>query len=67
MAVRGHEIASIIKQQIERFGTTTDVVNVGVVTEVGDGIARIHGLSGAKYQELLEFPNGTLGLALNLE
>ncbi|MEW6034557.1 MAG: F0F1 ATP synthase subunit alpha [Chloroflexota bacterium] len=67
MAVRGHEIASIIKQQIERFATTTDMVNVGVVTEVGDGIARIHGLSGAKYQELLEFQDGTMGLVLNLE
>jgi F-type H+-transporting ATPase subunit alpha len=43
------------------------MVDVGTVVEVGDGIARIHGLSGAKYNELLEFPNGIMGMALNLE
>lgn len=61
------DIASVIKQQIEQFGTRVTAVDVGTVVEVGDGIARIHGLSGAKYNELLEFPNGIIGLALNLE
>jgi F-type H+-transporting ATPase subunit alpha len=64
---RAQDIASVIKQQIEQFGTTVTAVNVGTVVEVGDGIARIHGLSGVKYNELLEFPQGILGLALNLE
>src|SRR4030043_1950066 len=61
------DIASVIKQQIEQFGTRVTAVDAGTVVEVGDGIARIHGLSGAKYNELLEFPNGIIGLALNLE
>ena len=43
------------------------MVDVGTVVEAGDGIAQIHGLSNVKYSELLEFPNGTLGMALNLE
>ncbi|MBF8303750.1 MAG: synthase subunit alpha, partial [Dehalococcoidia bacterium] len=64
---RGQEIASIIKQQIEQFGATVTMVDVGTVVEVGDGIARIHGLSGARYNELLEFANGIMGIALNLE
>jgi F-type H+-transporting ATPase subunit alpha len=64
---RAQDIASVIKQQIEQFGTTVTAVNVGTVVEVGDGIARIHGLAGVKYNELLEFPNGIIGLALNLE
>ncbi len=67
MAVRPEEIASIIRQQIEQFGAETQTTNVGTVVEAGDGIARIHGLSGAMASELLEFPNGVMGLALNLE
>ena len=63
----GRDFAAIIKQQIEQFGTTVTMVDVGTVVEVGDGIARIHGLSGARYNELLEFPNGIIGIALNLE
>ncbi len=61
------EIASIIRQQIEQFGATVSAVDVGTVVEVGDGIARIHGLAGAKSMELLEFPENVIGLALNLE
>ncbi|MFP3976042.1 MAG: F0F1 ATP synthase subunit alpha [Dehalococcoidia bacterium] len=61
------DIASIVKEQIENFGTTVTAVNVGSVVQISDGIALIHGLSGAKYNELLEFPNGVEGLALNLE
>lgn len=64
---RARDFTAIIKQQIEQFGTTVTMVDVGTVVEVGDGIARIHGLSGAKYSELLQFPNGVIGIALNLE
>ncbi|MCL0057818.1 F0F1 ATP synthase subunit alpha [Dehalococcoidales bacterium] len=67
MTIRGQDIASVIKQQIEQFGMPITVVDVGTVTEIGDGIARIHGLAGAKYSELLQFPNEIMGIALNLE
>jgi len=67
MATRGEDIVSILKQQIEQFGTVVTMVDVGTVIEVGDGIARIHGLSSAKYNELLQFPNDIIGIALNLE
>jgi len=64
---RAQDITSIIKQQIEQFGTTLTMVDVGTVVEAGDSIARIHGLAGARYNELLEFPEGIIGIALNLE
>jgi F-type H+-transporting ATPase subunit alpha len=64
---RGRDIVSVIKQQIEQFGTELTMVDVGTVIEIGDGIARIHGLAAAKYNELLEFPNQVMGIALNLE
>ena len=67
MGARGQDIASVIKRQIEEFGTRLTMVDVGVVVEVGDGVARVHGLSGVAYNELLEFEGGTIGLALNLE
>ena len=67
MAVRGQDIASVIKRQIEEFGHELTMVDVGVVVEVGDGIARIHGLSGVGSNELLEFSGGVIGMALNLE
>ncbi|MCK4274829.1 MAG: F0F1 ATP synthase subunit alpha, partial [Dehalococcoidales bacterium] len=67
MTTRGEDIVSIIKQQIEQFGTAVTMVDVGTVIEVGDGIARIHGLASAKYNELLQFPNDIVGIALNLE
>ncbi len=67
MAVRPEEIASLIREQIERFGAETQATNVGTVVETGDGIARIHGLAGAMASELLEFPNGVMGMAMNLE
>jgi F-type H+-transporting ATPase subunit alpha len=67
MTTGGRDIVSVIKEQIKQFGATVTMVDVGTVIEVGDGIARIHGLNGAKYNELLEFPNGIMGLALNLE
>jgi len=67
MTTRGLDIASVIKRQIEEFGGELTLVDVGVVVEAGDGIARIHGLANARYNELLEFPGGIAGLALNLE
>jgi len=67
MATRGQDIVSVLKQQIEQFGMALTLVDVGTVIEVGDGIARIHGLAAAKYNELLEFPNEVMGIAMNLE
>ena len=67
MTTRGQDIVSVIKQQIEQFGTTVAMVDVGSVVEVGDGIARIHGLAAARYNELREFPNEVVGIVLNLE
>ena len=67
MAIRSEEISSIIKQQIEQFGAEVQTVNVGTVVEAGDGIARVHGLSNVASSELVEFANGVMGLALNLE
>ncbi len=67
MAVRPEEIASILKQQIEQFGAAVTAVSVGTVVEAGDGIARVHGLSDCMASELVEFSNGAMGLALNLE
>ena len=67
MAIRGEDIVSVIKQQIEGFESRVSMVDVGVVVDVGDGIARIHGLAGCKSTELLEFPNNVFGMALNLE
>ena len=67
MAVKPEEIASIIRQQIEQFGGAVTAVDVGTVVEAGDGIAQVYGLRGAMYSELLEFPKGIMGMALNLE
>ncbi|MFC1908819.1 F0F1 ATP synthase subunit alpha [Chloroflexota bacterium] len=67
MTSKGQDIVSVIKQQIEQFGTEITMVDVGTVIEVGDSIARIHGLATAKYNELLQFPNEIMGIALNLE
>ncbi len=67
MTTRGQDIASVIKQQIGQFGMAVTMVDVGTVIEVGDGIARIQGLATAKYNELLQFPNEIMGIAMNLE
>ena len=67
MTTRGQDIVSVLKRQIEAFGAELSLVDVGTVVEVGDGIARIQGLQGAQYNEILEFPNAIMGLALNLE
>ena len=67
MAVRGQDIASVIRSQIENWEEQLEAVNEGTVIEVGDGVAQIHGLSGVGYTELLEFEGGVMGMALNLE
>jgi F-type H+-transporting ATPase subunit alpha len=67
MATRREDIVSVIKEQIEHFGAAVAVANVGTVVEVGDGIARVHSLGAAEYNELLQFPHDIMGLALNLE
>ncbi|HYO43686.1 MAG TPA: F0F1 ATP synthase subunit alpha [Candidatus Limnocylindrales bacterium] len=67
MAIRSDEIISIIKSQIADFDGSTETRSVGTVVEVGDGIAQVYGLDAALMSELLEFPNGVMGMALNLE
>ena len=67
MAFNANEISSLIKQQIENFTPDFSVAETGIVTYVGDGIARAHGLENAMSGELLEFSNGSYGMAQNLE
>ena len=67
MAVRGQDIASVIRSQIENWEQQLEAVDEGTVIEVGDGVAQVHGLAGAAYTELLEFEGGVMGMALNLE
>ena len=67
MTTRGCDITSVLKRQIEEFGGEVAVMEVGTVVEVGDGIARIQGLGGVAFGELVQFPGGIVGLALNLE
>ena len=67
MAINAQEISALIKQQIENFQPDFDVTETGVVTYVGDGIARAHGLDNAMSGELLVFENGSYGMAQNLE
>lgn len=67
MSIRPEEISTLIKSQIEQYKSEIEVAEVGTVIQVGDGIARVHGLENAMANELLEFENGVFGLALNLE
>ncbi|MGD9721741.1 MAG: F0F1 ATP synthase subunit alpha [Pirellulales bacterium] len=67
MRFKADEIASVIQAEIETFQSKIDVREVGRVLEVGDGIARVYGLSGVMAGEMVEFPDGTIGLAFNLE
>ncbi|MGZ8513594.1 MAG: F0F1 ATP synthase subunit alpha [Candidatus Limnocylindrales bacterium] len=67
MAIRSDEITSIIKSAIDGFEAGVETRGVGTVVEVGDGIAQIYGLAGALSSELLEFPGGLMGMALNLD
>jgi len=67
MNIRSDEISKIIKEQIGSFAVDVDVAEVGTVTSIGDGIARLHGCQRAMAGEMLEFPHGVIGVALNLE
>src|SRR5436190_3964298 len=67
MDIRAAEISAILKQQIANFGTEAEVAEVGQVLSVGDGIARAYGLDSVKAGEMVEFPGGIKGMALNLE
>lgn len=67
ISIRPDEISSIIQQQIEQYDQQVKVANVGTVLQVGDGIARIYGLEKVMAGELIEFVDGTVGIALNLE
>src|SRR5947209_7466094 len=67
MSIRADEITAVIKDQIQNFEQPVQAVSVGTVIQVGDGIAQVFGLQGAKFNELVEFPDGTMGMASNLE
>ena len=67
MSISPAEITSILKAQIAGLDSGVAVETVGTVLQVGDGVARIHGLRDCKVSEMLEFPNGVYGIALNLE
>jgi F-type H+-transporting ATPase subunit alpha len=67
MSIRSDEISKIIKEQIGSFAVNVDVAEIGTVTSLGDGIARLHGCERAMAGEMLEFPHGVFGIALNLE
>ena len=67
MKISADEIASVIQQEIANFESEIDVSEVGTVLEVGDGIARVHGLTNVAAGEMVEFPGGIIGLAFNLE
>jgi len=67
MDIRAAEISSILKDQIANFGTEAEVAEVGEVLSVGDGIARVYGLDSVQAGEMVEFPGGIKGMALNLE
>ena len=67
MRIKPEEVSKIIRDEIEGYNKSLDIANTGTVLEVGDGIARVYGLSKAMSGELLKFENGVMGMALNLE
>ncbi|MBI1327518.1 MAG: F0F1 ATP synthase subunit alpha [Alphaproteobacteria bacterium] len=67
MELMASEISNILKQQIAQFSAQADIAEVGIVLSVGDGVARVHGLTGVKAGEMVEFPHNIKGMALNLE
>ena len=67
MEIKAAEISNILKKQIKDFGNEAEVAEVGQVLTVGDGIARVYGLDKVQAGELVEFPGGIKGMALNLE
>src|SRR5699024_1529750 len=67
MSIKAEEISALIKEQIETFDSDIEISDVGTVIEIGDGIARAHGLDNVMAGELVEFSNGVMGMAQNLE
>ncbi|KYD19856.1 F0F1 ATP synthase subunit alpha [Caldibacillus debilis] len=67
MSLKAEEISALLKQQIENYQAEIEVADVGTVVEIGDGIARVHGLDKVMSGELVEFANGVMGMAQNLE
>ena len=67
MQIKAEEISKIIRDQIGSYAVDVDVAEVGTIVSVGDGIARVHGVERAMAGEMLEFPHGVFGIALNLE
>src|SRR6201982_2987532 len=67
MDIKAEEISKIIRDQIGSFAVDVDVAEVGSIISIGDGIARLHGIENAMAGEMLEFPHGVFGIALNLE
>ena len=67
VSIRPEEISAILKQQISGANTAASLEEVGIVLQVGDGIARVYGLSNAQSGELVEFETGTQAIVLNLE
>ncbi|KAF5755351.1 ATP synthase subunit alpha [Helianthus annuus] len=67
VTIQADEISNIIRERIEQYNREVKIVNTGTVLQVGDGITRIHGLDEVMAGELVEFQEGTIGIALNLE
>src|SRR5215813_6959799 len=67
MDIKAEEISKIIRDQIGSYAVDVDVAEVGSIVSIGDGIARVHGVENAMAGEMLEFPHGVFGIALNLE
>ncbi len=67
MEIRAAEISAILKEQIAKFGTEAEVAEVGTVLSIGDGVARVYGMDKVEAGEMVEFPDGTKGMALNLQ
>src|SRR5260221_9401458 len=67
MDIKAEEISKIIREQIGSYAVDVDVAEVGSIISIGDGIARVHGVDNAMAGEMLEFPHGVFGIALNLE
>src|SRR4026209_221583 len=67
MDIKAEEISKIIRDQIGSYAVDVDVAEVGTIVSIGDGIARVHGVENTMAGEMLEFPHGVFGIALNLE
>jgi F-type H+-transporting ATPase subunit alpha len=67
MALKASEISDLIRQRIKNFDATAEARDVGTIIALTDGICRIHGLADVQYGEMIEFPGGSFGLAMNLE